>query len=168
MTVHAREVLKDCEVAINEIHDGVMGRQWRIRWIGAIALLRAVGHVLNKVDTRNDSLLQTIVDKAWKRLASSKPDPTIFWQFIEKERNSILKEYQSIAGQGVTVRPGTLHINLQAHEQRTDPSPPTLYHYTINKGPYKGRDQREVYQEGINWWDAYLREIESEYRRTKP
>jgi hypothetical protein len=36
-----------------------------------------------------------------------------------------------------------------------------LYHYVINEGPYQGRDQRDVLREAIDWWDAYLTEIEA-------
>ena len=32
--------------------------------------------------------------------------------------------------------------------------------YVINDGPYQGMDQREALQEAIDWWDAYLSDIE--------
>jgi len=38
---------------------------------------------------------------------------------------------------------------------------PTVYHYVINDGPFKGRDQRQVLQEAIEWWRAYLDAIDS-------
>lgn len=167
MTARAREVLEDCKIALNEIQDGITGREWRVRWVAAVALLRAVGHVLDKVDAPGDPLLRRLVDDAWRRLEESKPNPAVFWQFIEEERNHILKEYRIGAGQGVTIRLGTAHLDLQSGEQWSEPGLPTLYHYTVNSGPYEGRDQREVLQEAIDWWDAYLGRIEDAYRKEK-
>jgi len=128
MTIRAREVLEDCRQALDEIQDGVVGRQWRIRWIAAIALLRSVGHVLKNVDSASNPLMKRHIDEAWVNLVASKPKPTIFWEFIQKERNNILKEYRIRAGQGVTIRPGPVHVNLKTGEQHAEPGQPTLYH----------------------------------------
>ena len=144
----SRTVLEDCKVALAEIRDGVSGREWRIRWVAAVALLRTVGYVLRKVDAATDPLLKSVIDAAWDQLSATKPQPTIFWAFIEEERNNVLKEYRLSAGQGTTVRPGT---------------GPTLYEYAMSSGPYAGRDQRAVLQEAIDWWGSYLAAIEREY-----
>ncbi|WP_020161261.1 hypothetical protein [Methylobacter marinus] len=168
MTKHAREVLEDCKVAAAEIKDGVTGREWRIKWVAAVALLRAVGHTLRKVDASSDQTMEQLVSEAWDKLVSTKPEPKIFWQFIEDERNNILKEYRLGAGQGVTIRPGTLHVNLKNGEQWSEPGEPTLFHYKMTSGPYKGRDQRDVLNEAIDWWDAYLSNLERRYAETQP
>ena len=39
----------------------------------------------------------------WKGIKANKPEPMIFWEFIEKERNLILKEATFRAGQSVAV-----------------------------------------------------------------
>jgi hypothetical protein len=55
-------------------------------------MLRAIGHVLRNVDAkqREDNFRNALEDrfKLWKQ------DP-IFINFIERERNNILKEYES-------------------------------------------------------------------------
>ncbi len=79
-----------------------------------------------------------------------------FWEFIDEERNTIVKQYQMRAGQGVTVRLGGIEINLQTGEEKIDPPVPPIYHYTINSGPYAGRDQRELLLEAIEWWENQL------------
>jgi hypothetical protein len=56
---------------------------------------------------------------------------------------------------------------LKTGRQTSDPSLPTLYHYTINEGPYKGRDQRELLQEAIDWWEEYLDRIDKDYHERK-
>src|ERR1035437_960735 len=106
MTSHARDVLEDCKVAAGELRDGIAGREWRIRWVTAVALLRSVGHVLRNVDAPTDPILESVITEAWSKLSHTKPEPAIFWRFIEDERNNILKEYRISAGLGITVRPG--------------------------------------------------------------
>jgi hypothetical protein len=130
--------------------------------VAAVTLLRTVGYVLDKVDSLSDPLLKQIIDKEWE-----KPKPTIFGKFIEAERNNIIHEYKFMAGQGVTICPGIIHADLKTGHQTSGPSLPTLYHYTINEGPYKGRDQRELIQEAIDWWEEYLDRIDKVYHERK-
>jgi hypothetical protein len=167
MTQNARQVLEDCRQALEEIKDGVMGRQWRIRWVAAVTLLRTVGYVLDKVDGLSDPLLKQIIDKEWEKLKRMNPQPTIFGEFIEAERNNIIHEYKFMAGQGVTVHAAIVSVDLKTGHQTSGPSLPTLYHYTINEGPYKGRDQRELLQEAIDWWEEYLDRIDKVYHERK-
>lgn len=161
MTSAAREALEDCRGALAELTDGVQGRQWRRRWITSIVLLRAVGHVLNNVDGERSPEYRTAVDAWWRQLKSTKPEPMIFWSLIDEERNTILKEYQTRAGQGVKVQLSGIEINLQTGEQKVDPPLPAIYHYTINTGPFAGRDQREMIAEGIAWWEKELGAIDT-------
>ena len=145
MTRAAREVLEDCRVAVQQLGGGTQGRAWRIQWVAAVVLLRAVGHVLNSVDGKVPKYASAIADE-WDELKRSKPAPPIFWQFIETERNNIVKEYEIGAGQGVTVYVG----QNRPHDT----------HYLINVGPYQGREQREVLAEAIAWWEQYLANID--------
>lgn len=46
MTKAVRLVLDACRDAANEIVNGAQGESWLRRYIGRLALLRAVGHVL--------------------------------------------------------------------------------------------------------------------------
>jgi hypothetical protein len=147
VTRAAREVLEDCRGAVDEIVDGIQGRAWRRRWIAAVVLLRTVGHVLGKVDTKISPSYKQAIDGAWSRLSQSKPDPAIFWAFIDAERNNIIHEYEVGAGQGATVHLGQ--------------NKPTEHHYLVNTGPFAGRDQREILREAIAWWEAYLDDIDS-------
>ncbi len=163
MTKASRKVLEDCKGALEDFKDGVQGGEWRRRWIISVVLLRTVGYVLEKVDASTDPVLKKINDAEWAKLKGSYPEPRIFWEFIEKERNIIIHEYQISAGQGVTIRPGTLHLNLKTGEQSHGESLPTLYHYTINSGYYKGKQQKDVLNEAIEWWDKYLANIETQY-----
>ncbi len=146
--------------SLAEIADGVQGEAWRRRWITAVTLLRAVGHVLNKVDSMRSTAHKRVIADGWASLQRSKPEPAILWSFIDKERNSILKEYRLSAGQGVTVRPGGVSVNGRTGEQHLSEGLPPIYHYVINDGQFKDRDQRDVLREAIEWWRSYLDEID--------
>lgn len=167
MTEAARAVLEDCKRALSELQRGdITGHEWRLRWVAAIALLRAVGHVLDKVDGLNNPALHALIRAAWERVKDSKPQqPAILWQFIEKERENTLKEYDIVAElKRTTLRPGTAHYDLTTRTQTNDPSLPTLYDYEIKTGRYKGKDYRVVIHEAIEWWEQYLDGIDEEYK----
>lgn len=66
-------------------------------------MLRSVGHVLEKTDAVSSSRLASNAKKWWISIKASKPEPTIFWEFTEKERNLVLKESEIRAGQSATV-----------------------------------------------------------------
>jgi hypothetical protein len=148
MPLQARLVLEDCRGALADLRDGVQGDEWRRRWVAALVLLRAVGHVLRNVDAGSDEKVGAVIQEKWLALNRSKPEPQIFWHFIEEERNLILKEYAIRAGQGVTIHLG-------------GPVVEATYSYPIREGAFGGRDQREVIRTAIEWWDSYLKEIEA-------
>jgi hypothetical protein len=161
VTTAAREALEDCRGALEELADGMQGRTWRRRWVTAVVLLRAVGHVLDKVDGQQNDAHRQAIDSWWANLKASRPDPAIFWLFIDEERNLIVKEYRTRAGQGVTVQISGIEINLRTGEQKVDPPLPAIYHYKINSGPFAGREQRELIAEAISWWEAQLSNIDA-------
>jgi hypothetical protein len=103
----------------------------------------------------------TAIAAEWSQLVASRPEPAIFWGFIDATRNAIVKNYRLSAGQGVTVRPGAPVLNLNTGESWGLPSGPTTYSYTLNDGPFAGRDQREVVAEAISWWEEYLARVDA-------
>lgn len=159
MTTASRQVLDDCRGALAELTDGVQGGTWRRRWIIAVVLLRSVGYVLRNIDGATDPAHKTAIANWW-----SKPKPEIFRLFIERERNNILKLYEINAGQGAT----TKLRGVQTGGTEAGPPNPTIYHYPINAGHFKGRDQRGLILEAIEWWERELDAIDAEINRSKP
>lgn len=86
----ALDVLNDAEAATYMLQDELDKRNgcWRVPWVAAITLFRAVGHVLEKVDGENDARLSELVAQAWPRW---KEDPS--FKMLESYRNSTLKVY---------------------------------------------------------------------------
>ena len=111
----------------------------------AVVLLRTVGYVLGRIACENTKYKAAIKNE-WAELNKSKPDPPIFWEFVDKVRNNIVHEYIIHAEQGATVFIGQ--------------NKPTENHYTINDGYYKGYDQRDLLKEAIEWWEAYIDRID--------
>jgi hypothetical protein len=94
MTKHARKVLQDCTRAVALFTENHQNEDFRIHWASVIVLLRTVGHVLEKIDAKTDPTLGKAVSQKWQEIRNSKPEPEIYWGFIEKERNNILKQYE--------------------------------------------------------------------------
>jgi hypothetical protein len=169
MTAAARVVLQDCRSALATLTDGVQGSDWRWRWVAVVTLLRAVGHVLVNVDGVKDKATAAAIERAWTELNGSKPEPRIFWRFIDQERNNLLKEYRLGAGQGVTVFLQPFHLRVSVAGVSTPAPPPqpprpAEYAYPMNEGPFEGRDQREVVAEAIRWWERYLDAVDASVR----
>ena len=125
-----------------------------------MALLRAVGHVLEKVDAEENPVVRAIVSAEWDRLKTTKPEPAIYWEFIERERNNILKAYRFGARQNVTLRPGSIHVNLATGESVSLPGGPTTYEHVMAGGSFAGQDPRDVVSAAIAWWREYLGRID--------
>jgi len=140
MTARARIVLSDARDALSDLADGVSGSEWRRRWVTAVVLLRAVGHVVDKVDAESSPAMHRAIADAWRGLGASKPEPIIFWDFIDAERNNVLKEYLLSAGQGVTVFVRGVSARVLVSGQHAPPAEPAeplrpaIYSYPMTSG----------------------------------
>ena len=152
MTTVARQVLADLEAAhiFLELEDDP--QHFKVLWVAAVSLARAVGHVLQKVDAQRSQHLSSAVTTAyagWKRAPARNE---IFWSFIEDERNSLLKQYEIGYFPGpvdVTLEPGSDVVRLG--DQLFCP---------MEDGPYAGEDCRDVLGEATIWWREQLDAID--------
>jgi hypothetical protein len=152
-------VLSDCELAFKDFEAAGPTPFWRTRWTALMALLRAVGHVLDKIDGARGAELREAIDEAWDEVNRTKPEPRILWEFIEQERNNVVKAYEVGVRLNTTITPGW-----------SGPAA-TTYESFIRSGVYRGRDALEVCQEAIAFWEGYLDRIETAARlesRTPP
>lgn len=159
MTTAAREVLADCEIALEMLEEVEDLRRWRVLWAGSVALLRAVGHVLNKIDGADPSIGRA-VDQRYRYWKSEPQTNAIFWNFIEEERNNVLKEYQfgvSLENEiPLLVLPDTPDTGVGIGIFQLGEN---LYRPVLN-GHGAGEDARDVYREALNWWQRELNVIE--------
>lgn len=147
-------------------------QRWRIHWAAAVALIRAVGHVLDKVDGR-DQCIKKVASDAFKRWKSDEPEHSIFREFINRERNNLLKEYSSevypldemliaftstelIANQvlPVAAMADTFALGDNTYRPMVD-------------GPWAGDDARDVLELAVSWWEQELALIDEQVSRRK-
>ncbi|MCG7571609.1 hypothetical protein MHM89_17055 [Pseudoalteromonas sp. CNC9-20] len=152
MTTTARKALDDLKVAhhLLEIEEDQV--KFRVLWVSAIALSRAVGHVLHKIDGPSSIALENAISAAYSTWKQQNEGNEIFKNFIEDERNSVLKEYE-FGFLSASVELAVLPCNSIFELSKNLFCP-------INQGPYEGEDCRDVLALAINWWEEKLTEIE--------
>lgn len=145
-TIAARRVLRDCHFALQELQAAAEGREWRLRWVTVITLLRAVGHVLGKVDGERSTYLAAAIKSHWTRVKAAPGGHVIFHDFIERERNTILKEYETSE---------RLVASVDGDRQ-----------FGLLIGTHIVKPLVAVRQ-AIGWWERLLTEIEEDAQRMR-
>ena len=160
MTRAAREVLADCELAAELLEKETDYRAWRVHWVGALALIRAVGHVLHKVDGI-DKDVRKASSVAYKGWTGKAPEHEIFRRFIDDERNNVLKNYSfnlhPLDEVDVNVRLTLQHPETGelSYLDQVVPIGENMYR-PITEGYGEGEDARTIYREAIDWWHNEL------------
>lgn len=160
MTEHAREVLRDCERALADFRSAANTNYWRTRWVALVTLLRAVGHVLDKVDRKSETALSAAITAAWSDLQTRDASYAIFHDFIDSERNNVLKSYEFGMHLTITMRLGTITLNRDTGEETTTPSGETTYEYFFRNG-FPGDDPIALCEKAIAFWHWYLDRIDA-------
>jgi hypothetical protein len=111
---------------------------WQVQWIAGIALLRSTGHVLYKVDSKSTERHRRIIREIWAEWQSDRKKHWVFWEFIEKDRNNILKEFNLNFKTGPYLEPNE---------------------YDIEKIVY---NKLWKFREAVYWWRAQLRTLEEQ------
>ena len=177
MTERARQVLDDARAAVSAHREDLFGPAFRICWFTVVGLLRSVGHVLGKVDSTHSPEMAAAIARAWSRLVESKPEPAIFWGFIDSERNRFLKNYEhgitrmrifrssgpspqvlavDLANASAKVAQFVTAVNMPEHV------PDRSVISVLASGSFEGKPDLEVATEAITWWEQYLLKIELE------
>lgn len=158
-------VLEDCRWAIRQHANDLSGREFRGSWLSIVTLLRAVGHVLREVDRKTSMALAAAIDAKWDEWKRGKPKPEIFWQFIQSERNSVLKVYRFGVERGLTIpgpelkgAPTSIAIDY-VHANAGGSDPDATFSRLVEPA-FQGRHEREVALEAVAWWQETLDDIE--------
>ncbi|MBB3174933.1 hypothetical protein FHR90_002780 [Endobacter medicaginis] len=112
--------------------------EWRIYWVAGLALLRTVGHVLAKVDAKISPEHAEAIAALWKGFQDDRSKSAIFWTFIDRERNNLLKTYSFGA--------------KLAWDDNQDA-------YVEFEG---GLDAFDRFREAVYWWRHHLMALEHE------
>jgi hypothetical protein len=172
MTARARLVLDDSRLALQLLEDETDLRRWRLHWVAAVALLRAVGHVLEKADGTSQAV-RLASRAAFTRWKSDAPEHKIFREFIERERNTILKEYEFNFHPGDEVDVA-IPVTLQRVSAGAFVEAETIFPLDNNiyrpllDGFREGEDARDVLSDAIDWWERELTAIERSVKSKRP
>lgn len=148
-------MLQDAQFALDRL-DAVESKvEYRVLWVAVVALLRGIGHALHKVDGE-DPGLRSAINEAWKRWQADREQHAIFWDFIERERNNVLKQYEH----GYFDGPVPILADRQVYEIGE------LLFTPMSEGRYEGEDARDVAADALKWWDAELAIVEATQKRT--
>ena len=155
--MRAAEMIDDAENALRMLEDCEDEDDFRVLWIACVTILRSIGHVLGKVDHKDEHLAAAI-DTWWKALKANKTE-VIFHEFIEKERNFSIKEYKFNYGEYSGRNLVFEDDNGKATFLPEAGIPEGVYIPMID-GPNAGEDCRDVIKLAIEWWKQQLQKIE--------
>ena len=151
----ARDVLEDCEKALEMLQIEDSFDRFRVVWVAAIAQVRAVGHVLHKVDGERNPKLRKVIEESFADWKQNREENAIFWEFIENERNSVLKQYEF----GFLF--GPMGVIIPAEQEVVDLDEGLFC--PILEGRYEGEDCRDILADAIEWWKNQLNVIEKNF-----
>lgn len=123
---------------------------WKILWIGTCTILRTAidlfridkNSCINK-DIRNE------IEKEWNLIRGNQDEHPIFWEFLRKERNLIIHEYEWSAyeiwldPEGKEMPSRMSLLGGRPEDMRTV--------LLMRGGYYDGRDSLELLQESADW-----------------
>lgn len=141
MTTAARKALKSLVLAHDMLKEQSDPERFNVIYLSCLVLCRSIGHVLHKVDAKRSNKLKSAVESAYGRWKNSDHDQRIFKDFIEGNRNELVKEsnfnYEIVSSLPYAV--AVLNHDLLGYDDPVD-----------------------AIGICINWWDVKLREIEEE------
>jgi len=167
-------VLSDCEESLRELMKSEQSTLRR-RWVATVSLLRAVDHVLWKVDGKKSTALGEIIKQKHDeiKLGEGAVQPPIFWGFIEDERNNVLKEYRFAIRGSLTIgldesslqpaAPGLpvgRSVGMTTDQYGTRYSTWRFKPAPLECGPFAGHDPVQVVREAIAFWHSYLDDVD--------
>lgn len=157
-TLAAWYVLDDCRTAADLLRrDKLDTPEWRVHWVACVALLRSVGHVLDRVDSNISDKARDAVDSKHKEIERDKSHHPIYFNFMRFERNKLLKEAQFGANPEPTY---LLHEGKFVTHQGAHVITGVNYYRMSLKG-FENKDGLGLIDAAINWWREYLEDLET-------
>ena len=163
----AETVIDDCKLALKELEIAEKENNFdtiRIRWLTCLVLNRAIGHVLNKVDTPDFEEHKSIFIGAFSKHKYDK----IFTEFIEYERNEIIKKYTAYIENEVSINEENIRIITEGgdclitengHNIITEQTESIKRYFIKSDGFGKDLLLHQVVFEAITWWETLITEI---------
>lgn len=130
--------------------------EWKVLWIGTCTILRT-SIDLFRIDGESCLALRIReeIKAEWHAIRAEKEKHAIFWEFLRKERDSVIHQYEWRAYETWIKPDGTFRgpkLSLLIMEDDDGAKPAIL----MNDGFFKGRDSLELLREGADWVEARI------------
>ncbi len=162
MTARARVALSDCIYALEQLDLVSTQQDWRFKWAGSIALIRAIGNILRNEGKENDLLAEAIRTR-FRDHSAHRDRHRIYWKFIKRERDLVLKEYQSLVSEDEKIG---VFVLLGGKVQAAELVDACIFKRIEDEEWIAAKggqiDARDLYQEAISWWQTELDLIDHE------
>jgi hypothetical protein len=153
----AREVLDDCRLSVEMMEVESDHARLRVQWIGALALLRLVGDVLNKVDSKRGDHIAAAIRTQFE----ADKNCVVYREFIKGARDRAVHLYDHDLLDVSEIPILVEHSNGELEQFELDECL-----YMPLTGLFRpGDDARDVYRDAIKWWDQHIASIEQSIRQ---
>jgi len=152
--------LSDARSGIRHLEEYVKERsfllsEWKVIWIGTCTILRTCIDLF-QVDARSciNAAIRKSISEEWHTIKRDKDRHPIFWEFLRKERDMVIHEYNWAAYEawltedGAIVQPSLPLLATRPEDARTI--------LAMRNGIYQGRNSLELLQEGADWVEARI------------
>jgi hypothetical protein len=128
---------------------------WNIIWIWTCATLRTAIDLF-QIDAKSciSSKIRSEIAEEWKKISKNRSQHQIFWEFLRRERDNIVHEYEWLAYEAWLKPDGTIR---PAHNSllivNDDGARPVLL---MQSGPFAGRNSIELLRESAEWVETRI------------
>jgi len=156
----AHRALSDGKTGIRQLEEhlgstNILLSEWKVIWIGACALLRT-SISLFTVDAKSciNRRIREEIRMEWASIKERRDEHPIYWEFLRKERNNIIHEYNWAAyevwmEQDGTIRPARISL-LSLRPQ--DVSSVLI----MRDGRYKNCNSLDLLKESAEWVESRI------------
>ncbi len=155
-TLRSYGALSDGKAGVRHLEEYLQSSEflwsdWKVIWIGSCALLRT-SITLFQVDARSciNKRIREEISSEWDSIKNNRDDHAIFWEFLRKERNIILKQYEWPAYEMWMDEDGTIRPPARMALLSVKPKDAKSV-LIMRSGPFKDRNSLDLLQESAEW-----------------
>lgn len=153
--LHSYRALNDAKSGIDHL-GGMLQKstflfsEWKVVWIGTCALLRTSIHMFqNDMKSCINEKIREQIHAEWNLISKNRNDHQIFWEFLKRERDYVLKQYEWAAYEAWMKDDGTIDQTRRSLlSMLTEDARPVLI---MRGGLYDGRNSLDLLKEGADW-----------------
>lgn len=143
-----RFAIDQLEQSLNSPH--LLLSTWKINWIAACSILRTAIDLFRKdAKTCIDKNMRSEIAAEWREISERRDQHGIFWNFLRKERDAIMHDYDWSAYEAWIDENGEQRAPpLSLLAVRPSNAKTVLL---MRSGSYKGQDSLELLRDSANW-----------------